>query len=127
MSVIDRLIRCFAFPSTKTQQNAFWFCHKSHVFHFTTLDFGLATVPQVFTMIVKEVKPMALTRGIRLYEYLGHWLIWARSQKEAQVNMQTVVDLTQSLWWIIKQQKSKLKPTQVFSRWATNTIKIQLL
>ena len=41
------------------------FCHKSQVFQFTSLPFGLATAPQVFTMIVKEVKLMALTRGIR--------------------------------------------------------------
>ena len=46
------------------------FCHKSQVFQFTSLPFRLATAPQVFTMIVKEVKPMALTRGIRLHQYL---------------------------------------------------------
>ena len=53
--------------------------------------------PQVFTMIVKEVKLMALTRGIRLHQCLDEWLIRAQSQEEAQVNTQTVVDLTQSL------------------------------
>ena len=31
------------------------------------------------------------------------------------MNTQTVVDLTQSLEWIINQEKSELKPTQVFS------------
>ena len=35
------------------------FCYKSQVFQFTSLPFGLATAPQVFTMIVKEVKLMA--------------------------------------------------------------------
>ena len=38
------------------------FCYKSQVFQFTSLPFGLATAPQVFTMIVKEVKLMALQR-----------------------------------------------------------------
>ena len=71
--------------------------------------------PQVFTMIVKEVKLMALSREIRLHQYLDDWLIRAQSQEEAQVNTQTVVDLTQSLWWIINQEKSELKPIQVFS------------
>ena len=66
-------------------------------------------------MIVKEVKLMALTRGIRPHQYLDDWLIRAQSQEEAQVNTQTVVDLTQSLGWIINQEKSELKPTQVFS------------
>ena len=66
-------------------------------------------------MIVKEVKLMALTREIRLHQYVDDWLIRAKSQKEAQENTQTVVDLTQSLGWKINQEKSELKPTQVFS------------
>ena len=91
------------------------FCHRSQVFQFTSLPFGLATAPQVFTMIVKEVKLMALWRGLRLHQYLDDWLIRSQSQEEAQVNIQAVVDLTQSLGWIINQEKSELKPTQVFS------------
>ena len=71
--------------------------------------------PQVFTMIVKEVKLMALSRGLRLHQYLDNWLIWSQSQEEAHMNTQAVVDLTQSLGWIINQEKSDLKPTQVFS------------
>ena len=58
---------------------------------------------------------MTLSRGIRLHQYLDDWPIRAQSQEEAQVNTQTVVDLTQSLGWIINQEKSELKPAQVFS------------
>ena len=76
-------------------------------------SFWTSHSPQVFTMIVKEVKLMALSRGLRLHQYLDNWLI--RSQEEAQVNTQAVVDLTQSLGWIINPEKSELKPTQVFS------------
>ena len=90
------------------------FCQRSQVFQFTSLPFGLATAPQVFTMIVKEVKLMALSRGLRLHQYLDDWLIRSQSQEEAQVNTQAVVDLTQSLGWIINQEKSELKPTQMF-------------
>ena len=90
------------------------FCYKSQVFQFTS-PFGLATAPQVFTMIVKEVKLMALSRGLRIHQYLDDWLIRSQSQEEAQVNTQAVADLTQSLGWIINQEKSELKPTQVFS------------
>ena len=56
-----------------------------------------------------------LTRGLRLHQYLDDWLIRSRSQEEAQVNTLAMVDLTQSLGWIINQEKSELKPTQVFS------------
>ena len=55
---------------------------------------------------------MALTRGIKLHQYLDDWLIRALPQEEAQVNTQ--VDLAQSLGWTINQEKSELKPTRVF-------------
>ena len=58
---------------------------------------------------------MALSRGLRLHQYLDDWLIRSQSQEEAQANTQAVVELTQSLGWIINQEKSELKPTQVFS------------
>ena len=90
------------------------FCYKSQVFQFISHPFRLATAPQVFTMIVKEVKLMALSRGLRIHQYLDDWLIRSQSQEEAQVNTQAVVDLTQSLGWIINQEKSELKPTQLF-------------
>ena len=67
-------------------------------------------------MLVKEVRLMALTRGIRLHQYLDDWLIRAQSREKAQVNTQTVVELTQSLGWIINQEKSELKPESAFIR-----------
>ena len=91
------------------------FFHSSKVFQFKSLSFGLATTPQLFTMIVKKMKQMALTRGVRLHQYLDDWLIRALSQEEEQANTQTVVVVTQSLGWIINQEKSELNPAQVFS------------
>ena len=90
------------------------FCHRSQVFQFSSLPFGLSTVPQVFTMVVKEVKLTALSRGLRLHQYLDNWLIRSQSREEALVNTQAVVDLTQPLGWIINQEKSELNPTQMF-------------
>ena len=58
---------------------------------------------------------MALSRGLRLHQYLDDWLIKSQPREEAQVNTQAVVDLTQFLGWFINQEKSELKPTQVFS------------
>ena len=57
---------------------------------------------------------MALSRGLRIHQYQDNGLIRSQSQEEAQVNTQAVVDLTQSLGWITNQEKSELKPTQVF-------------
>ena len=49
---------------------------------------------------------------LRLHQYLDDWLIRAQSQEEAQVNTQAVGDLTQSLGWIINQEKSELRPAR---------------
>ena len=115
VSSIDLLDAYLHIPIHPNSRKYLRFCYKSQVFQFISLPFGLATAPQVFTMIVKEVKLMALSRGLRLHQYLDDWLIRSQSQEEAQVNTQAVVDLTQSLGWIINQEKSELKPTQVFS------------
>ena len=115
VSSIDLLDAYLQIPIHPNSRKYLRFCYKSQVFQFTSLPFGLATAPQVFTMIVKEVKLMAFSRGLRIHQYLDDWLIRSQSQEEAQVNTQAVVDLTQSLRWIINQEKSELKPTQVFS------------
>ena len=70
-------------PTHPNSRKYLRFCHMSQVFQFTSLPFGLATAPQVFTMIVKEVKLMALSRGYRLHQYLDDWLIRSQSQEEA--------------------------------------------
>ena len=104
------------------------FCHRSQVFQFTSLPFGLATAPQVFTMIVKEVKLIALSRSLRLHQYLDDWLIRSQSLEEALVNTQAVVDLTQSLRWIINQKKIRTESLSgVFRSWVTSTTWIQPL
>ena len=44
-------------------------------YHFTSLNFGLATASLEFTKVVKEVKLMAQARGIRIHQYLDDWLL----------------------------------------------------
>ena len=115
VGIVDRSVgRLPAHPHPPKLKEIPRFYLRSQVFQFTSLYFGLATAPQVFTMIVKEVKLMVLSRGLRLHQYLVDWQIRSQSQEEAQVNTQAVVDLIQSLGWIINQKKSELKPTQVF-------------
>ena len=106
VSSIDLSDAYLHIPTHPNSRKYLRFCYKSQVFQFTSLPFGLAAAPQVFTMIVKEVKLMALSRGLRLHQYLD-WLIRSQSQEEAQVNTQAVVDLTQSLGWIINQRTKK--------------------
>ena len=85
----------FTSPSNQTQGSTQGFATSDRCSSSPPCPSGQPQPPQVVTMIVKEVKLVALTRGIRLHQYLDDWLIRAQSQEEAQVNTQTVVDLTQ--------------------------------
>ena len=49
-------------------------------FTSSPLPFELGRAPQVFTILVKEVKLVALSRGIGLHQYLDNWPIKAQSQ-----------------------------------------------
>ena len=115
VSLIDLSDAYLHIPIHPLSRKYLRFCHRSQVFQFTSLPCGLPTAPQVFTMTVIEVMVMALSRGLRLQQYLDDWLIRSQSREKALVNTQAVVDLTQSLGWIINQEKSELNPTQVFS------------
>ena len=49
-------------------------------YQFKALPFGLSTVPMEFTVVVKEVKLIALQKGIRIQQYLDDWLVRAAQQ-----------------------------------------------
>ena len=70
VSSIDLSDAYLHIPIHPNSRKCLRFCHRSQVFQFTSLPFRLATDPQVFTTIVKEVKLMTLTKGIRLHQYL---------------------------------------------------------
>ena len=61
---IDLLDTYFHLPIHPNSRKYQQFCHNSQVFQFTFLPFGLAMAPPVFTMIVKDVKLMALSSGV---------------------------------------------------------------
>ena len=53
-------------------------------YQFKALPFGLSTAPMEFTVVAKEVKLMALPRGIRIHQYLDDWLVRATSHQTCQ-------------------------------------------
>ena len=42
-------------------------------------SFGLSTAPMELTVVAKELKLMALHKGIIIHQYLDHWLVKATS------------------------------------------------
>ena len=81
---------------------------------FKALPFGLSTAPMEFTLVAKEVKFLALQRGIRIYQYLDDWLVRARSHQICLQHTRTLTSLCQELGWLVNKEKSELEPKQVF-------------
>ena len=81
---------------------------------FKALPFGLSTAPLEFTVVTKEVKLMALQKGIRMHQYLNDWLVRPRSHQTCLQHTQTLEALCQDLGWLVNMEKSELDPKQVF-------------
>ena len=84
-------------------------------YQFKALPFGLSTAPMEFTVVAKEVKLMALQKGIRIHQYLDDWLVRASTQDTCLQHTQTLVTLCQELGWLVNKEKSELVPKQVFN------------
>ena len=84
-------------------------------YQFKALPFGLSTAPMEFTVVAKEVKLMALQRGIRIHQYLDDWLVRASIHDTCLQHTQTLVTLCQELGWLVNKEKSELAPKQVFN------------
>ena len=84
-------------------------------YQFKALPFGLSTAPMEFTVVAKEIKLMALQRGIRIHQYLDDWLVRATSYQTCLQHTQTLVALYRELGWLVSKDKSELEPKQVFN------------
>ena len=88
---------------------------QGQTYQFKALPFGLSTAPLEFTVIAKEVKLMAIHRGIRIHQYLDDWLVRAGSYQACLRHTQELVQLCRRLGWIVNLEKSELEPKQVFN------------
>ena len=66
-------------------------------------------------MVAKEVKLMAIHKGIRIHQYLDDWLVRARSHQICLQHTQILVKMCQDLGWLVNVEKSELEPKQVFN------------
>ena len=76
-------------------------------YQFKALPFGLSTAPMEFTVVAKEVKLMALQKGIRTYQYLDDWLVRASTHETCLQQTQILVTLCQELGWLVNKEKSE--------------------
>ena len=68
--------------------------------------------PLEFTVVAKEVKLMAIHKGIRIHQYLDDWLVRARSHQTCLQHTQILVKICQNLGWLVNLDKSELDPNR---------------
>ena len=69
----------FHIPIQEQSRKYLRFHVQGQTYQFKALPFGLSTAPLEFTVVVKEVKLMAIHKGIRIHQYLDDWLVRAGS------------------------------------------------
>ena len=104
----------FHIPIQEQSRKYLRFHVQGRTYQFKALPFGLSTAPMEFTVLAKEVKLMAIRKGIRIHQYLDDWLVRARSQQTCLQHTQILIKMCQDLGWLVNLEKSELEPKQVF-------------
>ena len=71
----------FHIPINSQSRKYMRFHVQDKIYQFKALPFGLSTAPMQFTVVAKEVKFLAMKKGIRIHQYLDDWLVRARSHQ----------------------------------------------
>ena len=107
----------FPYTNTGTVQEISKIHVQGRTYQFKALPFGLSTAPMEFTVVAKEVKLMAIHKGIRIHQYLylDDWLVRAKSHQVCLQHAQDLEKMCQQLGWLVNLDKSELEPKQVFN------------
>ena len=104
----------FHIPIQNRSRKYLRFHVEGKTYQFKALPFGLSTAPLEFTVVAKQVKLMALRKGIRIQQYLDDWLVRATSHQICLQHTRALVSQCKELGWVVNLEKSELEPKQVF-------------
>ena len=74
---------------------------QGRTYQFKALPFGVSTAPMELTVVAKELKLMAMHKGIRTHQYLDDWLVKATSHQVCLGHTQNLVKICQELGWLV--------------------------
>ena len=114
VSSIDFKDAYFHIPIQEQSRKYLRFHVQGQTYQFKALPFGLSTAPLEFTVVAKEVKLMAIHKGIRIHQYLDDWLVRARSHQACLQHTQNLVKICQKLGSLVNSDKLELDPMQIF-------------
>lgn len=110
LTSIDLKDAYFSVPIHENYHKYLCFQWEDNYYCFQCLPFGLSSAPRVFTKVMKPVSAYLRSLGMRIMVYLDDILILGRSFDESVQNTRRVIDLLQSLGFVINFDKSSLSP-----------------
>lgn len=96
----------------KQHQPYLQFIWNNHLFQFHALPFGLSSAPWCFTKVMRSVASSLREREIRLIVYLDDILIMSQHHSQILLALNVVMNLLESLGFIINKEKSILMPSR---------------
>lgn len=98
------------------------------LYGFSAMPFGLSSAPWAFTKLMKPILGFLRERGIRLVIYLDDILLMNQSAERLKEEIILVVDLLESLGFVINKEKSDFVPKQkvVFLGYMINSVDMAL-
>ena len=91
----------FHIPIQEQSRKYLRFHVQGKTYQFKALPFVLSIAPIEFTVVAKEVKLMAIHKGIRIHQYLDNWLLRARSHQICLQHTQVLLKMCQQLGWLV--------------------------
>ena len=112
MGKLDLKDAYLAVPMKDQHRKYLQFQWRDKLLQFTTLPFGLASAPRVFTKLLRPALAHLRQQGIRCLMYIDDMLVLGASKEELKRHYKTCQTLLTSLGFIINVEKSVPGPTQ---------------
>lgn len=112
LTKIDLKDAYFSIPVNAHHQPFLPILFENQVYQFSCLPFGLSSAPWAFTKIFKPVVVFLRGKGFKLIVYLDDFLLISSSRSQARRDFLFVVELLESLGFVINKIKSSGEPSQ---------------